>query len=135
MHEDISKRPAPSGDPADGWIQELYGDDEEQVLRLAAGAPANIKFEWKDGALTVVGYVDEEAEARAHEAGGVVGAARVRERRLLTRPRPRECDGRMRSLASVARRLGFAAAAAERRSGTSLLAGPRKPRRRGRPTG
>ena len=36
MHEDISKRPAPSGDPADGWIQELYGDDEEQVLRLAA---------------------------------------------------------------------------------------------------
>ena len=66
MHEDMAKRPAPSGDPADGWIQELYGEDEEQVLRLAAGAPANIKFEWKDGALIIVGYVDEEAKTRAH---------------------------------------------------------------------
>ena len=74
MHEAISKRPAPSGDPADGWIQELYGEDEEQVLRLAANQPANINFEWKDGALVVVGFVDEEAEARAHEAGGVLGA-------------------------------------------------------------
>ena len=111
MHEDISKRPAPSGDPADGWIQELYGDDEEQVLRLAAGAPANIKFEWKDGALVIVGYVDEEAKTRAHVAGGVLGARLASVNGVSLQGHGRESVmRRMRDLASVARRLGFAAA-------------------------
>ena len=108
MHEDMSKRPAPSGDPADGWIQELYGDDEERVLRLTANQPANINFEWKDGALTIVGYVDEEAEKRAHEAGGVLGARLASVNGVSLQGHGREnVMRRMRSLASVARRLGF----------------------------
>jgi hypothetical protein len=114
MHEDMSKRPAPSGDPADGWIQELYGEDEERVLRLAANQQANIKFEWKDGALIIVGFVDEEAEARAHEAGGVLGARLASVNGVSLQGHGRESVmRRMRSLASVARRLGFAAPVAE----------------------
>ena len=36
-------------------VPELGGID---ALRLAAGEPANIRFEWRQGALTVVGFVD-----------------------------------------------------------------------------
>jgi hypothetical protein len=114
MHEDISKRPAPSGDPADNWLKEIYGEDEEHVLRLAANQPANINFEWKDGALIIVGFVDEEAEARAQEAGGVLGARLASVNGVSLQGHGRESVmRRMRSLASVARRLGFAAPAAE----------------------
>ena len=44
------------------------------MLRLKAGEPANIRFEWRSGALTVVGYVDAASEARARRAGAVVEA-------------------------------------------------------------
>ena len=43
-------------------VPELGGIDE---TRLAAGEPANIRFLRRQGALTVVGYVNRDAEARA----------------------------------------------------------------------
>ena len=61
------------------------------------------------------------------------GRGLVRERRLLTRPRPRVVMRRMRD-GGRARRLGFAAAAAEASQWHKPTGGPSKPRRRGRPT-
>ena len=85
------------------------------VLRLAANQPANINFEWKDGALIIVGYVDEEAGARSRSGRCTGGAIGFGERRLLARPRPRVCDGRTRISAAPLRggRAGSASLAAE----------------------
>ena len=87
-------------------VPELGGID---ALRLAAGEPANIRFEWRQGALTVVGYVDRDAEARAKKAGAVLDARLVSCNGVALQGKSQgQVMQRMQSTASLARQLGFA---------------------------
>ena len=87
-------------------VPELGGID---ALRLAAGEPANIRFEWRQGALTVVGYVDRDAEARAKRAGAVLDARLVSCNGVALQGKSQgQVMQRMQSTASLARQLGFA---------------------------
>ena len=126
MHDDTKGRHGRPG----RWMVRSCMEKQGAVLWLAAGAAKCV--EWKDGALTVVGYVDEEAEAP--QSGRCGGRDWLRERRVSPGPRPRERMRRCAS-ASVARRLGFAKRLQRRRRRHKPTGGPRKPRRRGRPTG
>ena len=87
-------------------VPELGGID---ALRLAAGEPANIRFEWRQGALTVVGYVDRDAEARAKRAGAVLDARLVSCNGVALQGKSQgQVMQRMQSTAALARQLGFA---------------------------
>ena len=87
-------------------VPELGGID---ALRLAAGEPANIRFEWRQGALTVVGFVDAASEARAKRAGAVLDARLVSCNGVALQGKSQgQVMQRMQSTASMARQLCFA---------------------------
>ena len=87
-------------------VPELGGID---ALRLAAGEPASIRFEWRQGALTVVGFVDAASEARAKRAGAVLDARLVSCNGVALQGKSQgQVMQRMQSTASLARQLGFA---------------------------
>ena len=87
-------------------VPELGGID---ALRLAAGEPANIRFEWRQGALTVVGFVDAASEARAKKAGAVLDARLVSCNGVALQGKSQgQVMQRMQSTASMARQLCFA---------------------------
>ena len=87
-------------------VPELGGID---ALRLAAGEPANIRFEWRQGALTVVGFVDVASEARAKRAGAVLDARLVSCNGVALQGKSQgQVMQRMQSTASMARQLCFA---------------------------
>ena len=80
-----------------------------EALRLSAGEPANIRFEWRQGALTVVGFVDAASEARAKRAGAVLDARLVSCNGVALQGKSQgQVMQRMQSTASMARQLGFA---------------------------
>ena len=87
-------------------VPELGGID---ALRLAAGEPANIRFEWRQGALTVVGFVDAASEARAKKRAAVLDARLVSCNGVALQGKSQgQVMQRMQSTASMSRQLCFA---------------------------
>lgn len=79
------------------------------MLRLGAGEPANVRFEWQNGALTVVGYVDAASEKRARRAGAVLDAQLVSCNGLALQGKGQTfVMRRMQSCTRLTRQLGFA---------------------------